>query len=51
MNMVAILCTHYVHICNIMYTLCKRKNETCCRNGGGGIKEHDGRGKFNYDIL
>jgi hypothetical protein len=42
--MVQILCTH----------LCKWKNDThrnCCRNEGGKIKENDGGGEFNYDIL
>jgi hypothetical protein len=28
-----------------------RPSETIPRMGGGLIKENDGRGKFNYDIL
>jgi hypothetical protein len=40
-NVVQILCKH----------VCKWKNETYSRNGGRGIKENDGRGEFNYDIL
>jgi hypothetical protein len=43
-NMVEILFTH----------VCKWKNETCRnyrRSGGRGIKENDGGGEFNYDIL
>jgi hypothetical protein len=34
--------------------VCKWKNETCgnySRNGGRWIKENDGGGEFNYDIL
>jgi hypothetical protein len=42
--MVEILCTH----------VCKWKNETywnCSGMGGGGLKENDGEGKFNYDVF
>jgi hypothetical protein len=44
MNMVEILSTY----------VWKWKNETCwncAKNGDGGIKENDGGGEFNYDIL
>jgi hypothetical protein len=43
-NMVDILCT----------PACKWKSETCrnsSRNGGRRLKENDGGGEFNYDIL
>jgi hypothetical protein len=44
-----------VHMVEILYIhVCKWKNETCWtipRMGGGGIKENDGGGEFNYNIL
>jgi hypothetical protein len=43
-NMVEILCTHVY----------KWKNETCwdySRNGGRRIRENDGGGESNYDVL
>jgi hypothetical protein len=43
-NVMEILCTH----------VCKWRNETCrnySKNGGRVIKENDGGGAFNYDIL
>jgi hypothetical protein len=44
-----------VNMVQILYThVCKWKNETCwnySRNGGGGIKENDGRGELSYDIF
>jgi hypothetical protein len=38
---------------NIMYNVCKQKNEKCwnCSRNGGDIKENDGGGEFNCDIL
>jgi hypothetical protein len=44
---VEILYTHYV---NGKFHLL-RPVETITGMGGGGIKENDGRGEFNYNIL